>query len=395
MKHCLVIPHTLTTLSLLLAVHGQAADIIGEHAAKMAAAQASLGFYAVDVESGHTRLLFPWEGWQGRTGQCAVSPDATMVVTVGATLPPTIQLGHVGSVMQTVWEPGHPDDPVKDRYVSGGWVNRWPVWSWDGRRAWLEAWSYLVILDSDGKYKWFSSGEEHGKVSDRLTRGGKDFLPDNYALGELPVVNFTKICWAGKSSTSIVSTSDDGQLRIMDVTTGETRVLCESPDRKGSGLPSDFAVSADLGTVAFFNESNDRGGLYIWRRGEKKLRRIAEGNAGNGALSPDGRYVVCPIRRSTSSRNNVTSIDMFHADTGTLVWSEENAGLHRFAFDSKSSRLACNNTEGRLHIMVTPVARFEPKRIVTGGRLGFAFDLRNWSTDDRNLIYYGTPPEDP
>jgi len=401
MKHGFAMPHALTPVAQLLVallcfccpVHGQAADILAEHAAKMAAASESLGFYAVDVESGYARLLFPWGGWQERAGQCAVSRDASMVVTVGASRPPRIQMGHVGSVLQTVWEPGHPADPVKDRYVSGGQTFRWPVWSWDGRRAWVDAWSYLVILDSSGKCKWFSSGEENSKVFHRLTRGGKDFLPDNYSLGELPVANFKKIRWAGKSSTSIVSTSDDGQLRIMDVTTGKVRVLCETPDRKGTGHPSGFAVSADVGTVAFFNDSNDRGGLYIWRRGVKKLRRIAEGNAGHGALSRDGRYVVCSLTRWTTDRGNVTSTDMFRADTGKLVWSEEVAGLHRFEFDSKSKRLACNGTDGGAHIIVTPVERFAPKRIVAGGKLGFPVDVRTWSADDREIIYFGTPPE--
>ena len=397
-------------LALLVPALAPADDILAEHMANMAGAKASLGLYAVNVDRGYTRLLFPWDGERGR---CAASRDTSMVLVVAAFKPepkrtisrgnrnsktragptPMIKLGHVDSVMSTVWEPGHRADPVKDRYIEGGSNFYWPVWSLDDRRALIDAWGYLVVVDRKGNYQWFSSGDESGKVMDKLTRGGKRALPDNVALDELPAVNFRNICWAGKGSSSIISTCNDAKLRTMDVKTGRTRVLCETPDRKGIGHPSNFAVSGDLNTVAFFNDRGDRGGVYVWRKGRGKLRRIVEGRSRRGALSPDGRYLVCAITRSPHGRPSVTSTDLFRTDTGKLVWSEAVTGLSRFAFDSKGKRIACNGSEGGSHIIVTPVEHFEPRRLVSRGREGYPIVFRSWSADDTELIYHGTPPE--
>lgn len=151
-------------------------------------------------------------------------------------------------------------------------------------------------------------------------------------------------------ATRLLSGSEDGQLILWEVATGEHTTL--GPHPKGVGdvhWAKGVAVSVDY-----------RGGVKAW---DPSGAEVGAWNAGAGvncaALSPDGQKLAVG-----TLTGNVDTRDATTGENSDNVVSGE-AGISALAFSPNSRNLAVGQLNGGLAIYGSNDARFEPSSSVT------------------------------
>jgi hypothetical protein len=347
-----------------------------------------MGLWAVDTATGKQRQLRYWKG-----ASIGASRDLKRIAVFGRPLGEgiparpgamqadplrgAIRVGAPGSELRLLWKP--PQDTLHMSADHAAEVR----WAADGQRLLVHSSSYLAAANLAGKIRLF------GHAALPPGGGSRGFgknaqsppKPDPHAH-----LNFIRVRWAGRNSRQLVVGSRDSKvLHLLDIASGGTKALCPCPI-DFSLMHGEFEVSSDVRTVAFFRHmSTKSGGVYVWRKGRGAPRRLCDGSASRGAVSPDGKYVVATVMDFTADRRNTTRL--WKTTDGSEVWRTDSKtypfGAARMAF-APDSRQVCMSLD--LRLVVTPVEQLAPRQLFERAEyFGGAADLK-WSADGKTVV---------
>lgn len=272
---------------------------------------------------------------------------------------PVVVFGAIGA---TVTGRKHRDLPPSTWLLIGVvttclWLGVWYVASGDGSPEWL-VWAPVGIFGcgvfagllqaQTGEPTTGLSGAALALTGLAIYGGVQVIEPTPEALvGHKAPVNSLALSPDG---TRLLSGSEDGQLILWEVATGERTSL--GPHPKGVGdvhWAKGVAISVDY-----------RGGVKAW---DSSGAESGSWNAGAGfscaALSPDGQKLAVG-----TLTGNVDTLDATTGENSDSVVSGE-AGISALAFSPSSRNLAVGQLNGGLAIYGSNEARFEPASSVT------------------------------
>jgi len=371
-------------------------------------------YCAINVETGAVRIIAP-----KFLGPSAVTPDTTRVVVQDALderdrRKPGRQayvkrdeqkrLGFMRSYLlegktkgssnpsfRVLWKPsGSPEKP-------GARVGGELIWRGDGRCLLVRSSDGLLILPAGGK-RWLMQRSD----LIRFDLYHKDLVKvhGQQVNKKLPLswINPLGARWLGPKSHLLAVPCADQKIKLVDTRRHTiVQTVCTLPaDYQYDRYQANIAVSEDRNTAAItcFGKTAEDGstkgsGLWVWRRGLKSPKRIAEGVPDRLALTRDGRYVATGL---TDGNSGVTFTGVWDTKTGKRLWQTEGHG--GLAFDAEGKRLAIRirTTDKGVYpppdiLRWTPIEKYQPHDLRVPSKHHLAYDLLFWSADDTEIVF--------